>query len=113
MPDKIAVFILIIQTERGKKSTSNCLILPNERKKKATVASFNLQGPANYFNLIAVFLYLLIDFIPKGDAIDYNGPQWLYLGILNLVVIFYLYSTAKTARTGLMYSLKKSFSEHR
>ncbi len=78
-------------------------------KKSATVVSYNLQGPGNYFNLIAVFLYLLIDFIPKGDAIDYNGPQWLYLGIVNLIVIAYLYLAAKNSQNGFDIQFAKVF----
>ena len=54
----------------------------------------SLMG-VDYINLILVCLYLLVDYIPKGDAIDFNGPQWMYLGAINLVAILYFFSANK------------------
>lgn len=68
------------------------------KAKNAAARSFDTLAIADYFNLIGICLYLLVDFIPKGDAIDFNGPQWLYVGILNIVIILYLFSRNGSSR---------------
>src|SRR5476651_1343783 len=67
-------------------------------KKSLAAATFDKLTTADYVNLVIVCLYLFLEFIPKGDAIDYNGPQWLYMGILNLCVILYLYMGNRNSR---------------
>ena len=68
------------------------------KAKKAVAGSFDALAPSDYFNLLGICLYLLVDFIPKGDAIDFNGPQWLYLGVLNIGIILYLFSRNGSSR---------------
>ncbi len=69
-------------------------------KKNLAGATFDKLTTADYVKLVIICLYLFLEFIPKGDAIDYNGPQWLYLGILNLCVILYLYMGNRNNRSG-------------
>ena len=64
--------------------------------KSSAAATFAPLSTIDYVNLVIIGLYLLLEFIPKGDAIDYNGPQWLFLGILNLCVIVYLFLGNRT-----------------
>jgi len=45
--------------------------------------------------LIIVLLYLLVEFVPRFDAVDSIGSQWLYLAILNPIVILYLIARKK------------------
>jgi O-antigen ligase len=42
--------------------------------------------PSTFFLL----LYLLVDFIPSFEAFDIIGSQWLYTGLVNLLVLGYL-----------------------
>lgn len=44
----------------------------------------------NVIILIFVFLYVLVDFIPKFNAFSVAEPQWLYLNGLNVLVLCYL-----------------------
>jgi O-antigen ligase len=78
-------------------------------KKSAAPVSFNALTTVDYFNLFIVCLYLLVDFIPKGDAIDYNGPQWLYLGIVNFFIILYLFAANKSNEKGYNIQFSGTF----
>lgn len=60
--------------------------------KKNTTVRFNSLSSANYVSLILLALYVLVDFIPRGDSFDFNGPQWLYLSFINVFTVIYLYS---------------------
>lgn len=62
------------------------------KAKNSAASSFSRLEAIDIVNMVIVCLYLLVDIIPKGDAIDYNGPQWLYMGILNIIVILYLFT---------------------
>ncbi len=65
------------------------------KAKNSAASSFSRLEAMDIVNMVIICLYLMVDIIPKGDAIDYNGPQWLYLGILNFFVILYLFSGVK------------------
>ncbi len=62
------------------------------KEKKTSSISFNSLSGANYASLTLLALYVLVDFIPRGDSIDFNGPQWLYLSVVNLFAVIYLYN---------------------
>ena len=62
------------------------------KEKKTSSISFNSLSGANYASLTLLALYVLVDFIPRGDSIDFNGPQWLYLSFVNLFAVIYLYN---------------------
>ncbi len=84
----------------GLSTTQEFRKLPNfalmKGNKTSAAASFPPLSTIDYVNLVIIGLYLMLEFIPKGDAIDYNGPQWLFLSILNLCVIVYLYFGNRT-----------------
>lgn len=62
------------------------------KEKKTSSISFNSLSGANYASLTLLALYVLVDFIPRGESIDFNGPQWLYLSVVNLFAVIYLYN---------------------
>jgi O-antigen ligase len=62
------------------------------KEKKTSTISFNSLSGANYASLTLLALYVLVDFIPRGESIDFNGPQWLYLSVVNLFAVIYLYN---------------------
>ncbi|MBU3743548.1 MAG: O-antigen ligase family protein, partial [Sediminibacterium sp.] len=66
------------------------------KEKKTTTIRLNSLSGANYASLILLALYVLVDFIPRGDSIDFNGPQWLYLSIVNLCAVIYLYNSNRS-----------------
>ena len=66
------------------------------KEKKTTTVRLNSLSGANYASLILLALYVLVDFIPRGDSIDFNGPQWLYLSIINLCTVVYLYNSNRS-----------------
>lgn len=47
-------------------------------------------------DLVFIFLYLLAEFVPQFKSIEVMGPQWLYLSVLNLIVIAYILSRYNT-----------------
>jgi len=55
--------------------------LPKEQRK----LSF-----ADWFTLLFTGLYLLVEWIPNLGAIEFMGPQWLYLSLLAAVVAGYI-----------------------
>ena len=62
------------------------------KEKKTSSLTFNSLSGANYASIILLALYVLVDFIPRGDSIDFNGPQWLYLSVVNLFTVIYLFN---------------------
>lgn len=40
---------------------------------------------------ILFLLYLFIGFIPSMGAMDYDGPEWLYVSVLNVVTLFFIF----------------------
>lgn len=42
-----------------------------------------------FYNLIPILLILFVEFIPNLKAIDLIGPQWLYLSLVNLILLLY------------------------
>jgi len=75
------------------------------KEKKTSAISFSSLSGANYASLILLALYVLVDFIPRGDSIDFNGPQWLYLSIVNLFAVIYLF----TANQGKISEVNQQF----
>ena len=75
------------------------------KEKKTSAISFTNLSGANYASLILLALYVLVDFIPRGDSIDFNGPQWLYLSVVNLFAVFYLF----TANQGKISEINQQF----
>jgi O-antigen ligase/tetratricopeptide (TPR) repeat protein len=75
------------------------------KEKKTSAISLSSLSGANYASLILLALYVLVDFIPRGDSIDFNGPQWLYLSIVNLFAVIYLF----TANQGKISEVNQQF----
>ena len=75
------------------------------KEKKTSAISFSSLSGANYASLILLALYVLVDFIPRGESIDFNGPQWLYLSIVNLFAVIYLF----TANQGKISEVNQQF----
>jgi putative inorganic carbon (hco3(-)) transporter len=75
------------------------------KEKKSSTISFSSLSGANYASLILLALYVLVDFIPRGDSIDFNGPQWLYLSVVNLFAVIYLF----TANQGKISEVNQQF----
>lgn len=62
---------------------------PNRSKLKgATLHASTAKQPD--FGFVFIGLYLLIHFIPNLKSVDVIGPQWLFLSLLNLVVLLFL-----------------------
>ena len=66
------------------------------KEKKATAISLSSLSGSNYATLAILCLYTFVDFIPRGESIDFNGPQWLYLSIVNLIAVAYLFTANKS-----------------
>lgn len=45
----------------------------------------------SFFSGILIILYLLTGVISSFKSIDIHAPQWVYLGVLNMVTLIYLY----------------------
>ena len=76
------------------------------KEKKTSSLTFNSLSGANYASIILLALYVLVDFIPRGDSIDFNGPQWLYLSVVNLFTVIYLFN----ANRGKISEVNKQFT---
>jgi len=63
----------------------------------------------NFIPIIMIALYLLVDFVPEGGAVDIIGPQWFYLAVINLVSTAYVYYFYK--KHGYESILKKIFGK--
>ena len=53
----------------------------------ATKPSLQLS---NYLELVLMSLYLLVHFITDNDAIDVMGPHWLYVAVIDGIILLYL-----------------------
>ena len=50
----------------------------------------NIALSANDFlSMIMLFLYLLVDFVPQYECYNYAEPQWLYVNLLNIIILSY------------------------
>ena len=58
--------------------------------------------------ILFIFLYLLVEFVPIFQSIDVIGPQWLFLTILNIIVVVYLF----VRKNYYKESLKNLFRSH-
>lgn len=67
-----------------------------QRKIKSSDSSGNQIKSSNKPDLVFIFLYLLAEFVPQFKSIEVMGPQWLYLSVLNLIVIVYIISKFNT-----------------
>lgn len=65
--------------------------------KKLTFPATHSLSKNAIAEFVFVLLYVLIDFVPQLGAIDIIGPQWLYVALLNIVVLFYLLITGAAA----------------
>ena len=43
------------------------------------------------FGIVFIILYLLIEFLPAFQGIDVIGAQWLFLTVLNIVVVIFIF----------------------
>lgn len=71
---------------RGKKFTA-----PVAKEKKAT----GTIGKPNAVELVIVLLYAATELVPRLDAVDVMGGQWLYLSVLNCLATIWLFKTKK------------------
>ncbi|MFN9949433.1 MAG: O-antigen ligase family protein [Bacteroidota bacterium] len=81
------------------------------KEKNATTVSFNSLSGSNYASLTLLCLYVLVDFIPRGESIDFNGPQWLYLSIINLITVAYLFSASRGRTNEISQQFTQSISQ--
>ncbi|MEI8110478.1 MAG: O-antigen ligase family protein [Chitinophagia bacterium] len=79
--------------------------------KKTTSVSFNSLTSANYMSLILLAMYVLVDFVPRGDSFDFNGPQWLYLSFVNVFTLIYLYSKNQSRSLDLQKHFSSSLAQ--
>lgn len=56
---------------------------------------------------VLIILYLVVGFVPSFSAVDRVAPQFLYLGILNLLTVIYLFSTI-----GIIQIFKGTFKKN-
>ena len=70
----------------------------------------NIAVSANDFlSMIMLFLYLLVDFVPQYECYNYAEPQWLYLNLVNIIVLTYFIFSKKI----VLHSNFKNFFEHK
>jgi O-antigen ligase len=81
------------------------------KEKNVTTVSFNSLSSSNYASLTLLCLYVLVDFIPRGESIDFNGPQWLYLSIVNLISVAYLFSASRGRTNEISQQFSHSLSQ--
>lgn len=81
------------------------------KEKKTTTASFSSLSATNYASLLLLYLYTQVDFVPRGESIDFNGPQWLYLSVLNLIAVGYLFTANRSRNSEISQQFNHSFAE--
>ena len=64
----------------------------------------------NFIGPVMIVLYLCIGFIPNLEAVDKIAPQWLCMGILNLISLLYFFSKRKSLTSSLSLNLKSSLT---
>jgi O-antigen ligase len=81
------------------------------KEKKATAISLSSLSGTNYATLAILCLYTFVDFIPRGESIDFNGPQWLYLSIVNLIAVAYLFTANKSRYSDVSQQFSRAISQ--
>jgi O-antigen ligase len=62
-------------------------------------------------DFIFLIAYLLVDLMPLWGSVDIIGPQWLYIGLLNLGVLNYLWDDLKQEKAAaLTHALRSPVS---
>ncbi|WP_046759181.1 O-antigen ligase family protein [Kordia jejudonensis] len=74
----------------------------NKNNQKSTVSDNSTFTTSKFLFL----LYLFTGFIPSMGAMDYDGPEWLYVSVLNVVVLFFI---AKNYTFFNAFSFHKNF----
>ncbi|MCA6474547.1 MAG: O-antigen ligase family protein, partial [Chitinophagaceae bacterium] len=81
------------------------------KEKKATTISLSSLSGTNYATLAILCLYTFVDFIPRGESIDFNGPQWLYLSIVNLIAVAYLFTANKSKYSDVSQQFSRAIAQ--
>jgi len=81
------------------------------KEKKATAISLSSLSGTNYATLAILCLYTFVDFIPRGESIDFNGPQWLYLSIVNLIAVAYLFTANKSRYSDVSQQFSRAIAQ--
>ncbi len=76
--------------------------------KPRKIAKEPLLTAVDILPLGLIFLYLFVDFIPRFDAADVMGAQWIYLIIVNVLSAVYIFLTRKTVGEAIT-SVSKSW----
>ena len=74
---------------------------------KSTLQNFH---SINFVAPLMLILYLCIGFIPNWQAVDKIAPQWLVMGLLNLVSLLYFFSKRISFGSSLSLTLKSSMT---
>jgi O-antigen ligase/tetratricopeptide (TPR) repeat protein len=68
------------------------------------------MGKQSWFAGFCAFLYLLVHFIPDFGGADVMGAQWLYVSIVDLIVLSYIFFNKKTFELAIAAVLKLQFT---
>ncbi|MBL0881736.1 MAG: O-antigen ligase family protein [Chitinophagaceae bacterium] len=54
--------------------------------------NFKTENKSSWIPMIIVGLYMAVHFITNMNAIDVMGPQWLYVSLLDILVVMYIWA---------------------
>lgn len=77
----------------------------NKNNQKSTVS----ENSTFTISKILFLLYLFIGFIPSMGAMDYDGPEWLYISVVNVVVLFFIVRNYTFFNAFIFYKNFKTF----
>lgn len=69
-----------------------------------------LENKLPLVSLFIVGLYMAVHFITNINAIDVMGPQWLYLGILDIAVVIYIWIRKDLYRSAIQSILQQVYT---
>ena len=75
--------------KKNKKYTSEKMAEVNTPITKTSNPGFSLSNSSDLLTIVFCCLYFVVEFIPNLGSTDDQGPQWVYLVLLDLGIVAY------------------------
>ena len=78
---------------------------------KQDSTNFKTEHKSSLIPMIIVGLYMAVHFINNMNSIDVMGPQWLYLSLLDILVVIYIWARKDLYKDVIVTIFKQLYSK--